>query len=404
MIYAVLSDIHANATALRKVMEDAWAQGATQIVCLGDVVGYGPEPARSVAMLRIEKAMVIAGNHDDAVSGRLDPTEFTDFAADAVSRHREALRDDEKEWLGALPYLANIEGDAVCVHGDVTAPREFRYIDTTQDAAANFAVCANPIVFVGHTHTPCLFVTGKSGKTYKTAPQDFTMEPGKRYIVNVGTVGYPREENGTCLSSYVIYDSERREIRFRFLPFSVAGVMQRGKAPPRQNQATQQPASAAGAAASSVRDPAERRERRIVAAAIAAVAALSIATLAFVVATRQAAPPQSAPVPGAVKTVKRAGADVRKPPSDSVKRLLLSGRETHVRANVQLAKNSPPAILTINFLNQAGAVISVERDPFSQKRERKVQIPRNTHRVEFIVSPATAGKPPSILRFAPSAE
>ena len=402
MIYAVLSDIHANATALRKVLEDAWAQGATQIVCLGDVVGYGPEPARSVAMLRIEKATVIAGNHDDAVSGRLDPSDFTDFAADAVARHREALRDDEKDWLGALPYLANIDGEAVCVHGDLTAPREFRYIETTQDAAANFAVCANPVVFVGHTHTPCLFVTGKSGKTYKTAPQDFTLEPGKRYIVNVGTVGYPREENGTCLSSYVLYDSERREIRFRFLPFSVAGVMQRGKAaPPSQPPKT----AAAAASASSVSGAAERRERRIVAGAIAAIAALSIATLAFVVATRPAPQSQSAPASDTVKTVKRAGVEVPKAPAWPVKReLLLSGREAYVRANVQLARNSPGTMLTINFLNQAGAVIYIVRDSFSKKCAKKVKIPRNTHRVEFLVSPASAGAEPSILRFAPSAE
>ena len=78
-----------------------------------------------------------------SASERMDAASFTPLAAEAVARHRQALRDDEKEWLGPLPYIVDLEGGAVGVHGDLTAPREFRYIIETGDAAANFAVCSN---------------------------------------------------------------------------------------------------------------------------------------------------------------------------------------------------------------------------------------------------------------------
>lgn len=396
MVYAIMSDIHANASALKKTMDDAWRQGATHIVCLGDIVGYGPEPARSVAMLRVEKATVIAGNHDDAVSGRADAANFSDFAADAVSRHREELRDDEKDWLGALPYIANLDGGAVCAHGDLTAPSEFRYIETTDDAAANFRVCANPVIFVGHTHEPALFVTGASGKTYKTKPQDFALESGKRYIVNVGTVGYPRETNGVCLSSYVIYDSESREVRFRFLPFSVASVMQRGK-----KTAPHAPAPD-GAATAPAKDETAKRERRIVAAAAAAFIAICVVAVLFAVRPR------------AADTPKNAAPDVRKVESSNVERrdlsksvkkeLVVSGSgKREVRANVVLSKRAS-AVLTIEFLNQAGAVLSARNIHFKTKNTEKHSVPRGTHRVIFYVAPENSGDTLAISRFAPSEE
>jgi predicted phosphodiesterase len=232
MIYAVISDIHANEAALKKVLEDAAAQGVQRIVCLGDVVGYGPLPAQTVSMLIESDATVIAGNHDDAVSGRMDENGFVDLARDAVLRHREALGEKEREFLSTLPYTAMF-AEAAAAHGDFTDPANFLYLESEEDAKANFETIGARIAFVGHTHTPGIFLTGRSGNVYKIQPQDFTIEDDKRYIVNPGSVGYPREKDGQCLSSYVIYDSEERSVSFRFLPFAVSSVMQRGKNPMR---------------------------------------------------------------------------------------------------------------------------------------------------------------------------
>lgn len=228
MKYAVISDIHANETALKAVLADAHKAGADAVVCLGDVTGYGPMPAETVVLVRRSCAATVAGNHDDAVSGRTDAKDFIDLAGDAVRRHRDALSKDALQWLAQLPYVISIDG-AAASHGDFTDPRSFLYIETEDDAAANFKATEAQIMFVGHTHVPGVFLTGQSGRIYKIPPQDFVAEDGKRYIVNPGSVGYPREKDGECMSSYVLYDSTEKSVVYRFLPFSVASVMQRGR-------------------------------------------------------------------------------------------------------------------------------------------------------------------------------
>lgn len=232
MIYAVISDIHANETALRKVLEDAGAQGAGCIICLGDVVGYGPSPAETIALLKESNATAVFGNHDAAVLGRGGEDDFIDLARDAVSRHREALSQKDRDFLSGLPYVMTF-AEAVAAHGDFTEPERFFYIENEQDARANFDAVDFRLAFVGHTHVPGVFLTGCSGAVYKIEPQDFTLEDEKRYIVNPGSVGYPRERDGKCFSSYVLYDSEERSVSFRFLPFVVSSVMQRGENPKR---------------------------------------------------------------------------------------------------------------------------------------------------------------------------
>ena len=92
MRYAIISDVHANDEALSCVLADASRQGARQIVCLGDIVGYGPMPSETLAHIRDASAITVAGNHDDAVSGRIDASNFTGLAADAAFRHREYIR------------------------------------------------------------------------------------------------------------------------------------------------------------------------------------------------------------------------------------------------------------------------------------------------------------------------
>ena len=232
MIYALLSDIHANEIALSAVLNDARRNGAERIICLGDVVGYGPEPAKTVSIIRRAAAVTLAGNHDDAVSGRRDSTNFIELAADAVQRHREALSPEDLAWLKTLPYV--FKGHAfVCTHGDFTAPESFNYITDEAEAAANFAVRPEQLMFVGHSHVPGIFLTGASGKVYALAPTDFTLEDGKRYIVNPGSVGYPRTNGNTCESTYVLYDDAERTVTFRRLPFTVRSVMQTGRNPKR---------------------------------------------------------------------------------------------------------------------------------------------------------------------------
>ncbi len=218
MRYAIISDVHANEAALRAVLTDAVDEQVEKIICLGDVLGYGPEPVAALELVYRRAHVCLAGNHDDAVCGRFPVEDFTDFAAAAVARHRAAITPEAKDWLAHLPYTCEFEGFA-CAHGDFSDPKNFNYILEAQDAVASWDARKEQLLFVGHSHQPCIFVLGASGTPHRIDAADFTLEDGKRYIVNPGSVGYPR--SGDCRSSYCIYDDAERTVEFRSLPFDL---------------------------------------------------------------------------------------------------------------------------------------------------------------------------------------
>ena len=358
MKYAIISDVHANLTALQNVLADAKAQGAEKIVCLGDVVGYGPLPAETVALARKECFVVLAGNHDDAVSGRGDASTFIELAKEAVERHRAALSEDDLAWLRSLPYTCTID-KAVAAHGDVFDPPKFYYILDENGAEANFAKTDARLVFVGHTHEPAIFLTGRSGSVYKTAPQDFTIEDHKRYIVNPGSVGYPRDSEGQCLSSYVLYDSDERTVTFRYLPFHVSSVMQRGEA----------------------KKPLGKRLVAAIAAGVALVVA--IAVWAFVPKTMEVVDDPALVV--------------------AEKSMPIDPDLRHVRANITLAKGSDPVQMRIVFESPSGAVVGVKSLPVKRSSKEGVRIPDGTAHARFIVLKTHKDGAPDIQFFAPAA-
>ena len=127
MRYAIVSDVHANEAALRATLTDAADEKVEKIICLGDVLGYGPEPVAALELVYRRAHVCLAGNHDDAVCGRFPVEDFTEFAAAAVTRHRAAITHEAKDWLAHLPYTCAFEGFA-CAHGDFSEPQNFNYI------------------------------------------------------------------------------------------------------------------------------------------------------------------------------------------------------------------------------------------------------------------------------------
>ena len=355
MRYAVIADIHANPTALRRVFEDAESQGATAFVCLGDVVGYGPCPAETVELVRARCAFAIAGNHDDAVSGRADASAFIDLAGDAVERHREALSAEALGWLRSLPHELEF-GGARAAHGDFTDPSAFNYVETEDDARANFAATGAQLAFVGHTHRPGLFLTGASGRVYAVGPTDFELEDGKRYLVNPGSVGYPRESDGKCLSSYVIYDSDERTVTFRFLAFSVASVMQRGKNP--------------------------RRIRAMTVAALAVACALAAAALVWWLKPRAAARAQDPALVVAERTVRADGAG-------------------DARANLKLESRSAPVQLRVESRDAKGRTLSCAEQEVKRSSSKAFAVPAAAAEITFTVTKRRTEDAAAIESFAP---
>lgn len=224
MRYAIISDIHANHAALRAVLADASDMRADEIICLGDVLGYGPDPVPALELVHRRAHVCLAGNHDDAASSRFPIEDFTDFAAEMIRAHRALLSQSALHWLRSLPHsceFPNTHPTAsnafACTHGDFTAPKNFEYVLEPAHAAPSFSARPEPLLFAGHTHSPAVFALSPSGEISPLPPQDFSLAPGFRYFVNPGSVGYPRTSFGR--SSYCIFDSSTLQISFRSLPF-----------------------------------------------------------------------------------------------------------------------------------------------------------------------------------------
>ena len=216
MRYAIVSDIHANLGAWKTALADIADMRVDRIVCLGDVVGYGAEPVEVLESVHRKAFAVLMGNHDAAVCGKMDPQVFTSRARQAVERHRGQVSEAGLRWLAQLPLVLNAPGFR-CAHGDFSAPAAYHYILDAEEAVPSWRAVAEQLLFVGHTHCPGIHVVGKSGTPHALPAGDFTLEQGKRYIVNPGSIGYPRSQEGR--STYCIYDDRARTVIFRSLPF-----------------------------------------------------------------------------------------------------------------------------------------------------------------------------------------
>jgi predicted phosphodiesterase len=223
MRLAIVSDIHANLQAWKAVLLDIGSSRVDRIICLGDIVGYGPNPADVLESVYEHAHHVVLGNHDAAVCGKIDEDLFNDAAAGVVRWTRTQLNPEALRFLNGLPLT--LSGDNFrCSHGDFAAPAAFNYVIDPADAAPSWNAVDEPLLFVGHSHDPAIFVLGESGTPHRVPAQDFSLEPGKRFLVNVGSVGSPRD--GDARASYCIYDTDESSIYWRRIPFDLDAYRQ----------------------------------------------------------------------------------------------------------------------------------------------------------------------------------
>lgn len=225
MRYAILADIHANFEALQTVLEDTRQQNCTHYVCLGDVVGYGANPKECLDTIRSMNMPVVKGNHDEYISVDDDPEGFNDAAAEAVTWTRAQLTPDDRKWLRELKYFRLVANFSI-VHATLDAPQRWGYVFEKLEAAASFTYQNTQVCFFGHTHVPVAFVrdTTVRGGTYSK----FRVEPGKKYFVNVGSIGQPRD--GSPKAAYVIYDMAQQTIELRRLDYDIATAQKKIRA------------------------------------------------------------------------------------------------------------------------------------------------------------------------------
>ncbi len=217
MRYAVFSDVHANRQAWDTVLADIRQQGADVLVCLGDVVGYGPMPQEVLESVGAVTPNFVLGNHDAAVCGRLDTSFFNPSAKEVIEWTRGRLDKTALEFFEEVPLQIE-EGDILFVHAEAANPGRFGYIDDETSAAESLEAIEQRIAFLGHTHHPLVHEMNE-GTVRELPPMDFKLQDGRRYLVNVGSVGEPRTPD--IRSSYVIYDADAQTVAFRQLTFDV---------------------------------------------------------------------------------------------------------------------------------------------------------------------------------------
>jgi len=218
MRYAILSDIHGNLEALRAVLADAAGQ-ADAVLCLGDVVGYGADPEACLELVAERCQATVAGNHEHGVAGLLDLDWFNPYARAAAEWTRARLSDDARAWLGALPLVREVE-DATLVHASPRQPDEWEYLLAADDGWGAFPAFTTRLCFVGHSHVPAVWAERSRGREYRLRPDTIALEPGARYLVNVGSVGQPRDRDPRA--AYALWDLEARRVTIRRVAYDVA--------------------------------------------------------------------------------------------------------------------------------------------------------------------------------------
>jgi diadenosine tetraphosphatase ApaH/serine/threonine PP2A family protein phosphatase len=222
-LFAVLGDIHANLDALNVVLDDCRSQGVTDFLCTGDVVGYNACPHECMDIIRSIGCPVVVGNHDFYVSSRQNLDDFNPAAAAVVQWTRIQLADEEVSWLRSLPFTHTQMG-VTLVHSTMDNPENFGYVFDNLQAEANFLNQKTPVCFHGHTHCPMIYEKSMNG-VFRIDAQDFKLPIGRKYFINVGSVGQPRD--GDPRATYVIYDPKERKIRYRRLEYDIEAAQER---------------------------------------------------------------------------------------------------------------------------------------------------------------------------------
>jgi predicted phosphodiesterase len=221
---ALVSDIHANLEALQAVLRDLDSQKVDQVVCLGDVVGYGADPVACLDLVAKHCTVTLMGNHEYSVLGRMDGQALNEAASTSLLWTREQLDDRLIDMIERFPmdhWFDNIQ----LVHSSPFQPNNWHYILTPRAAERALGATDAFICFFGHTHLPTIFSIGEDGQVRSRFGHDFQPLEENRYLVNVGSVGQPRDDDPR--SCYVIYDSDSVDVHVRRVDYDYTVTQQK---------------------------------------------------------------------------------------------------------------------------------------------------------------------------------
>lgn len=214
MTIAIISDIHGNLEALRETFSYIDKEDINTVYCLGDIVGYGPNPNECVELVRKRCKTVVLGNHDAAATGTVDISRFNLNARTAIVWTRKKLNEENRNFLKDLPYTYK-ENDLLFVHASPTHPESWTYVFSVVTAKEELSGFNEKVCFIGHTHSPVIYPNAETAD--KSNRQHF--EKDKKYLVNAGSVGQPRDgDNRLC---FCLYDTIEQNIEFIRLNYDI---------------------------------------------------------------------------------------------------------------------------------------------------------------------------------------
>ena len=220
MRYLVISDLHANWEALQAVLADSEGH-YDRILCLGDLVGYGPDPNLVVEWAKAADPLTVRGNHDRACTGLCGLADFSPLAKSAALWTRKTLSGENVAYLRSLIPGPISSHEFSLVHG---SPRvEDEYLLQSPEAISSFSYIENPITFFGHTHRQGGFQM-RAGRVTVISPIDhprsLQLERDNGYLINPGSTGQPRD--GNAEAAYALFTPQRSEVRFKRVPYDIA--------------------------------------------------------------------------------------------------------------------------------------------------------------------------------------
>jgi diadenosine tetraphosphatase ApaH/serine/threonine PP2A family protein phosphatase len=219
MRLGVFSDVHSNLEALLAVVDSYKQQHIDKFICLGDVVGYGANPNECCDIVRELGAAVVLGNHDAAVSGRMDYSYYYDAAREALDWCASHLNKEHLEWLRGIPFVYR-QDDLCFSHGNPLNPEEFDYIFTLDQAAELLSKLDNlaSVNFIGHSHLTKSFALSP-GEVNEVVARRFGLRRHRKYVITDGSVGQPRDYDARAC--FTVYDTESRVFEYHRVEYDV---------------------------------------------------------------------------------------------------------------------------------------------------------------------------------------
>jgi predicted phosphodiesterase len=224
MKVAIISDIHSNLEALQTVIKDIKKRRIKRIFCLGDLVGYGANPNECIEICMREAKSMVAGNHDWAAIGKTDISVFNSVAAEAIRWTKKSISKNNFNKLSKLKLTETIKG-ILLVHASPQKPEQWDYLFALDEFKRQFEFFKSQVCFVGHSHIPSAVFQDANGYTDFLRDNLFPLIDNRKYIINIGSVGQPRDLDPRA--SYAIYDGNNKSIEIVRLNYNIPLAQQK---------------------------------------------------------------------------------------------------------------------------------------------------------------------------------